>query len=87
MDQSGCKLTFSNSELRRILPEKLIALYERLKANKEIEMAAIEGLEECPFCEFKCVIENPNEKLFRCGNDEGGCGAVSCRGCKKMVGP
>lgn len=24
------------------------------------------------------------EKLFRCGNQEGGCGVVSCRKCKKL---
>ena len=25
------------------------------------------------------------DKLFRCGNEEGGCGVVNCRGCKKLV--
>ncbi|ESK93036.1 ring finger [Moniliophthora roreri MCA 2997] len=82
MDQSGCKLPFPVSELRRFLPEKLMELYERIKQRKEIEMAGIEGLEECPFCEYKCVIENKEEKLFRCGNEEN-CGAISCRQCKK----
>ena len=49
--------------------------------------AGLIGLEECPFCEWKCVLEASSEedKLFRCGNEEGGCGAVSCRGCKKLV--
>lgn len=84
MDQSGCKLPFPVSELRRFLTPKLMDLYERVKQGKEIEMAGLEGLEECPFCEYKCVIENPDEKLFRCGNEEG-CGAVTCRECKKMV--
>ncbi|KAJ4488145.1 hypothetical protein J3R30DRAFT_3433416 [Lentinula aciculospora] len=83
MDQSGCKLPFPLSELRRFLPDKLLELYERVKQRKEIEMAGLEGLEECPFCEYKCVIENANERLFRCGNDET-CGAITCRQCKKM---
>jgi TRIAD3 protein (E3 ubiquitin-protein ligase RNF216) len=51
-----------------------MSLYERVKQTKEVEAAGIEGLEECPFCEYKCVIENEQEKLFACRNDE--CGAV-----------
>jgi E3 ubiquitin-protein ligase RNF216 len=85
MDQSGCKLPFPKSELERFLSPKLLALYERVKQGKEIAAAGIDGLEECPFCEYKCVIENPDEKLFRCGNEEE-CGAVTCRKCKKSVG-
>ncbi|TCD66626.1 hypothetical protein EIP91_001093, partial [Steccherinum ochraceum] len=81
MDQSDCKLPFSESELRRLLTPKLMALYERIKQRKEIEAAGLEGLEECPFCEYKVVIENEHERLFRCENAD--CGAVSCRACKK----
>ncbi len=83
MDQSGCKLPFPDSELRRFLSPKLLELYERVKQRKEIEAAGLEGLEECPFCEYKVVIENDNERLFRCENDA--CGAVTCRQCKKLV--
>ncbi|TRM63521.1 hypothetical protein BD626DRAFT_494567 [Schizophyllum amplum] len=83
MDQSGCKELFPESELRRLLPDKLMDLYDRVKQRKEIEQAGLDGLEECPFCDYKCVIDNPDEKLFRCGNFED-CGAVSCRNCKKQ---
>ncbi|KAL1735070.1 hypothetical protein EV714DRAFT_201568 [Schizophyllum commune] len=83
MDQSGCKELFPESELRRFLPEKLMTLYDRVKQRKEIEQAGLDGLEECPFCDYKVVIDNPDEKLFRCGNVED-CGAVSCRNCKKL---
>ncbi|KAL1757518.1 hypothetical protein FB107DRAFT_209062 [Schizophyllum commune] len=83
MDQSGCKELFPESELRRFLPEKLMNLYDRVKQRKEIEQAGLDGLEECPFCDYKVVIDNPDEKLFRCGNVED-CGAVSCRNCKKL---
>lgn len=84
--QSGCTLLFPESELRRVLPQKLIDLYDRLKQKKEIEDADLEGLEECPFCDYKCVIEvdKTQEKLFRCGNFDGGCGAISCRECKRL---
>jgi E3 ubiquitin-protein ligase RNF216 len=83
MDQSGCKLPFPLSQLRRFLTPKLMELYDRVKQMKEIEAAGLENLESCPFCEYKVVIENPEEKLFRC--EGGDCGVVSCRGCKKVV--
>ncbi|KAF9527953.1 hypothetical protein CPB83DRAFT_751558, partial [Crepidotus variabilis] len=85
MHGSGCAQPFPVSELRRVLPTKLMELYDRVKQQKEIEQAGLEGLEECPFCEFKCVIDRSfeEEKLFRCGNEDGGCGVVSCRNCKK----
>lgn len=83
MDQSGCKLAFADAELKRFLPQKLIDLYDRVKQAKEIEAAELDGLEECPFCEYKVVIDNPEEKLFRCEREE--CSAVSCRVCKKLV--
>jgi len=52
------------------LDAKLLELYGRVK-QKEIEDAGLEGLEECPFCEWKCVIEasREEEELFRCGNE------------------
>jgi NAD-dependent DNA ligase len=66
-----------------MLTAKLMELYDRVKQNKDIEAAELENLEECPFCEYKVVIDNENEKLFRCENED--CGAVTCRGCKKLV--
>lgn len=83
MDQSGCKLAFYEDELKKFLPEKLLELYFRVKQRKEIEAAGVENLEECPFCDYKVIIENPHEKLFRCARDD--CGVVSCRACKKPV--
>ncbi|KAJ6490170.1 hypothetical protein DFH09DRAFT_1208883 [Mycena vulgaris] len=84
MDQSGCKLPFPYAELLRCLTPTLISLYERVKQTKEVEAAGIEGLEACPFCEYKCVIENPEQKLFACRNMAGGCAAVTCRQCKEL---
>jgi len=83
MDQSNCKEPFPDYELERVLSPKLLDLYYRTKQRKEIAAANIQGLEECPFCDFKYVIENPDEKLFRCQNDE--CQAISCRSCKRPV--
>jgi len=85
MDLSGCKMTFPDSELRRILPEKLFDLYEHICQRRDIEQAGLEGLEECPFCDFKVVIDADFEedKVLTCQNEE--CGKVSCRKCKKEV--
>jgi len=85
MDQSGCVLLFPDSELRRILSPKLLELYERVRQRRDIEAAGLDGLEECPFCEFQVVMDVDAEvdKLFRCLNED--CGKVSCRKCKKEV--
>ncbi|KAG2353771.1 hypothetical protein BDR07DRAFT_1454389 [Suillus spraguei] len=81
VDQSGCKLLFSQSELERFLTPKLLELYHRMRQRNDIEAAGLENLEECPFCDYKCVIQNEMEKLFRC--EDADCGVVSCRKCKK----
>jgi TRIAD3 protein (E3 ubiquitin-protein ligase RNF216) len=85
MDLSGCKMTFPDSELRRILPEKLFGLYDHIRQRREIELAGLEGLEECPFCDFKVVIDVDFEedKVLRCQNEE--CLKISCRKCKEEV--
>ncbi|KAJ2926529.1 hypothetical protein H1R20_g10558, partial [Candolleomyces eurysporus] len=82
---SGCNTPFHDSELRRLLPPKLLSLYERLVQRKALREANLVGLEECPFCPWAGLFEDPIERnvLFRCGNGEDGCGIVSCRICKK----
>ena len=83
MDQSSCKEPFTEAELERVLPPRLLDLYYRIRQRKEIAAAGLDGLEDCPYCDFKYVIENPDEKLFRCQNEE--CQAITCRFCKKPV--
>lgn len=85
MDTSGCQSAFAEAELSRLLSPKSLELYYRLRLAKELEEAAIEGLENCPYCPWAVVIDNPYEKLFRCLNDD--CLKVSCRGCKEAVSP
>ncbi|KAJ3874538.1 hypothetical protein F5051DRAFT_335588, partial [Lentinula edodes] len=82
IDQSGCNLAFPVSILQKVLPDNLLELYERVRQRNEIEMAGLEGLEECPFCDFKCIIEGAHGSLFCCGNIKA-CGAITCRQCKK----
>lgn len=81
-DQSSCPSSIPRTQLTLCLPPTLLSLYDRLLQSHELEQANLEGLEECPFCEFKCVIEGGEERLFRCLRGE--CGVVSCRGCKKL---
>jgi len=81
MDTSGCEARFDEKELARLLPPKSLELLQRLRFAQELEDAAIEGLESCPHCPWAVVIDNPDEKLFRCQNEA--CGKVSCRQCKQ----
>jgi TRIAD3 protein (E3 ubiquitin-protein ligase RNF216) len=83
MDTSGCSAIFPESELGRLLDAKALGLYHRLKQAKELEDAEIDGFETCPNCPWGAVIDNPNERLFRCMNDD--CKQVSCRKCRKQV--
>jgi hypothetical protein len=75
------RLTFfraSPSVIRRTLE-----VYHNILQRKELEAAGIQGLESCPACEYAVVIENENEKLFRCEMED--CGLVSCRACRREV--
>ena len=83
MDGSGCPALFPESELRRLLSDQSLHLYHRLKQNAELAEAGIDGLETCPGCDYAAVIDNPEEKLFRCMNQS--CMRVSCRKCHKPV--
>lgn len=81
MDGSGCSELFPDSELQRFLKPESFALLERIRQEKELALANLANLEECPFCNFALIIEDPNERLFECQKED--CGKVSCRQCKK----
>ena len=83
MDQSGCNLHIPQFQLERFLTPPLLDLYHRVKQLKEVEAAHLENLEGCPFCDYKCIIEDKIEKSFRCEYVD--CGVVSCRECKNAV--
>ena len=52
-----------------------------LRTRSPTKRAGLEGLEECPWCEWKCVMEARRDQypLSRCGNE----GVMSCRLCRK----
>jgi hypothetical protein len=83
MSVSGCTASLSPEGVARAIP---ITAYDRLQANQqqaEIDAAGIEGLEECPYCDYKAICEEPFEiePVFRCLNPD--CSRASCRKCKK----
>lgn len=80
-DTSGCKAGFGRSQLEQATGEAIMRKLESLQQQDEIAKAGLDGLEECPFCEFKAVcppVEDDRE--FRCCNPD--CDIVSCRLCR-----
>ncbi|KAF5323866.1 hypothetical protein D9611_008259 [Ephemerocybe angulata] len=86
--QVQCQLSFTPSTLEEILPQPLLTLYGRLRQQKELKEACIEGLEECPFCDYACVMEVTLQEMptFKCQNVEQ-CGLFSCRICRAKDHP
>lgn len=90
MHASGCARPFPAAQLSRALPAASLALWERLTQADEIARAGLTGLAECPFCEWKCVLDEEDGEgagegaagRFWCGNRDK-CGVISCRKCKK----
>lgn len=80
MDTSGCAAAFTESELRLCLPEKMLGHLLRLQQQEDVKAAGIDGLEECPFCDFMAICA-PKEvdREFVCGNPD--CSKTSCRFC------
>jgi TRIAD3 protein (E3 ubiquitin-protein ligase RNF216) len=62
LDTSGCAKLFAPYELYQVLPPKLLSQYERINQRKQVFAADLEGLEECPFCTWACVIDSEEEK-------------------------
>jgi len=75
-------MIFGESILNRILKASTLQLYHRVCARRDLQAAGLDDLEECPFCDYAVVVENPDEKLFRCQRED--CAEVSCRKCKKQ---
>ncbi|GAA5944602.1 E3 ubiquitin-protein ligase RNF216 [Sporobolomyces koalae] len=81
MSTSGCPATFPDSEIVKFLRRKSRDALHKIRQEKEIDSAQLEGLEKCPFCPFACIIENEQERLLHCQRPD--CAVISCRQCKK----
>lgn len=81
MDASACSASLSWSAVAKALD---IKTFDRLEFNKqqaEIMAAGLEGLEQCPFCDFKAICDDVEvDPVFACQNP--GCEVVSCRKCR-----
>lgn len=84
MDTGGCHAVFTSAGLANILSPTLLALFHRLELRRDLKEARLEGLEECPFCDWACIIEIPKDEciFFWCRNEED-CGVISCRLCRQ----
>lgn len=80
MDASGCKALFAKEQLRLVLDKKIIGRLDYMEQQAEIVSANIDGLSECPFCDFKAICPPAEEdREFRCLKPD--CEKVSCRLC------
>lgn len=78
---AGCGAGFDPAQLNQLADKKLLAKLADLQQEKDIRDAALENLEECPFCDYKAIAPPIEEDFeFRCANPE--CEKVSCRRCK-----
>ena len=55
MDTSGCGAELSKEALARALPVKISDKLAEIQQLAEIKAAGIDGLEQCPFCEYRAV--------------------------------
>eukprot|EP00245_Coleochaete_scutata_P004126 TRINITY_DN16388_c0_g1_i1.p1 TRINITY_DN16388_c0_g1~~TRINITY_DN16388_c0_g1_i1.p1 ORF type:complete len:720 (-),score=138.25 TRINITY_DN16388_c0_g1_i1:787-2946(-) len=78
MNTDGCEETFPLSEVKRALPEHILAKYEERQAEDALMKAQLEGLVRCPFCELPVEMD-PEQRVLLCP----GCNKKSCRSCKE----
>lgn len=79
---SGCEAAFDSIMVKQVVGDKLMKRLEDLRQIDEIAKASIDGLEECPFCEFKAICPPIEQhKEFKCMNPE--CEQTSCRLCRE----
>ncbi|KAF9426239.1 hypothetical protein BGZ94_006776 [Podila epigama] len=76
----GCTSQFSDSEAIRFLPLPVFKGLQKTRQQSEIKMAGLDSLVECPFCSYAAIVENDDDKEFRCMGRK--CKKVSCRLCK-----
>jgi len=80
MDATNCPASLSWHAMAKAID---IKTFDRLEFNKqqaEIMAAGLEGLEQCPFCDFKAICDTIDvNPVFACQNPE--CEVASCRKC------
>ncbi|KAF9967302.1 hypothetical protein BGZ70_009997, partial [Mortierella alpina] len=80
---AGCTSAFADSEAIKFLPSAVFKGLLRARQQQELKMAGLDSLVECPFCPYAAVMENENDKEFRCQARR--CRKISCRLCKQLT--
>ncbi|KAF3912342.1 hypothetical protein AA313_de0206384 [Arthrobotrys entomopaga] len=84
MDRSECRKEFSAEEIKKFCDEKMLEALEKLEQRDVLRKAEIEGLSECPFCDFAAIVPPVEiDREFRCQDPD--CMVVSCRLCNKAT--
>ncbi|KAI1314771.1 hypothetical protein EDD11_001740 [Mortierella claussenii] len=76
----GCTAVFADCEAAKFLSKPVFQGLLRARQQSELKMAGLDSLVECPFCTYAAVVENDEDKEFRCEAPK--CRKVSCRFCK-----
>lgn len=75
----GCSDDFSRAQLQASLDPKILERLEKLQQLEDLRAANIDGLEQCPFCDYQEICDPVEvDREFRCGD----CKVVSCRLCR-----
>ena len=72
-----CSAEYNIGILQNMLRPASMNLLLRRRQQDEVRNAQLDNMESCPFCDFAMVIENSDEKVFKCQNPE--CLRESCR--------
>jgi TRIAD3 protein (E3 ubiquitin-protein ligase RNF216) len=82
MDIGACAADLSRAGVARAVDVATIRKLEDHQQRAEIVAARLDGLEQCPFCEFRAICDPPAaDPMFACRHPR--CGRVSCRRCKR----
>lgn len=76
-----CEQQIPLSVLKDVLPSAMFSKMLRKMQEEEVRQAEIPDLIDCPFCSFATIMDNPEDRVFRCLNPE--CLRDSCRLCRE----
>ncbi|UJR37235.1 hypothetical protein I4U23_029944 [Adineta vaga] len=79
--ESSCPGEYTMRLVSELLPPKDLKRLNRRIQEENIRQAEIDGLECCPYCPYAVIVDNPDDKIFRCLNPE--CMKETCRLCKE----
>ncbi|XP_038068146.1 uncharacterized protein LOC119737681 [Patiria miniata] len=74
----GCDSSYPRDQLEKVLTSTDIAKYDERVQEESIQLASMDGLVRCPYCDFAAVLD-PGDKVFSCQNAE--CLKETCRHC------